>query len=49
MCFSGLDPTGGAGVQADIETIASMGGHAAPIVTALTVQDTVSASRFTPV
>jgi len=46
MCFSGLDPTGGAGIQADIETIASMGGHAAPIITALTVQDTRSARRF---
>lgn len=46
MCFSGLDPTGGAGIQADIETLASMGGHAAPIITALTVQDTQSASRF---
>ncbi|MDZ7805162.1 hydroxymethylpyrimidine/phosphomethylpyrimidine kinase [Thiohalophilus sp.] len=46
MCFSGLDPTGGAGIQADIETLASMGGHAAPIITALTVQDTVNASRF---
>ncbi|MFP3874353.1 MAG: hydroxymethylpyrimidine/phosphomethylpyrimidine kinase [Thiohalophilus sp.] len=46
MCFSGLDPTGGAGIQADIETIVSMGGHATPIITALTVQDTVNASRF---
>lgn len=49
MCFSGLDPTGGAGIQADIETIASMGGHAAPIITALTVQDTVNAHRFTAI
>ncbi|MDZ7752261.1 MAG: hydroxymethylpyrimidine/phosphomethylpyrimidine kinase [Gammaproteobacteria bacterium] len=38
--MSGLDPTGGAGIQADIEAIASMGCHAAPLVTALTVQDT---------
>ena len=49
MCFSGLDPTGGAGIQADIETLASMGCHAAPVVTALTVQDTRNASRFDPV
>ena len=46
LCFSGLDPTGGAGIQADIETIASMGAHPAPVITALTVQDTSSVKRF---
>lgn len=40
MTLSGLDPTGGAGTQADIEAIASMGCHAAPLVTAMTIQDT---------
>jgi len=40
LCLSGFDPSGGAGVQADIESIASMGGHAVPVITALTVQDT---------
>lgn len=49
LCFSGHDPTGGAGLQADIETIASMGGHALPIVTALTVQDTKNVHQFQPV
>lgn len=39
-CFSGFDPTGGAGIQADIEALASMGTHCTPFVTALTVQDT---------
>jgi len=39
LCFSGLDPSGGAGLQADIETIAALGGHAAVVATALTVQD----------
>lgn len=46
MCFSGLDPTGGAGIQADIEAITSMGCHPAPVVTALTVQDTQGLIRF---
>jgi len=46
LCFSGLDPTGGAGIQADIETIVSMGAHPAPVVTALTVQDTSTVKRF---
>ena len=49
MCFSGLDSTGGAGVQADIEAIASMGCHAAPVVTALTIQDTRQVISYTPV
>lgn len=39
LCFSGLDPSGGAGLQADIETIAALGGLAAVACTALTVQD----------
>lgn len=40
MCFSGLDPSGGAGIQADIEALFSTGCHCLPVVTALTVQDT---------
>ena len=46
LCFSGNDPTGGAGIQADIEAIASMGAHAAPVITALTVQDTINVKSF---
>lgn len=49
MAFAGNDPTGGAGLQADIESIASMGCQAAPVVTALTVQDTTNVIRFEPV
>ena len=39
LCFSGLDPSGGAGIQADIESIAANGGHALPIITCLTAQN----------
>lgn len=39
LCFSGLDPSGGAGLQADIESVAALGGLAAVVCTALTVQD----------
>ncbi len=46
MCFSGLDPTGGAGIQADIETLFSIGCHCTPIITALTVQNTQNASSL---
>jgi hydroxymethylpyrimidine/phosphomethylpyrimidine kinase len=47
MCFSGLDPTGGAGLQADIETLFSIGCHCTPIATALTVQNTQNAISMT--
>lgn len=46
MTFAGNDPTGGAGIHADIETLASMGCHAAPIVTAITVQDTQHVKEY---
>jgi hydroxymethylpyrimidine/phosphomethylpyrimidine kinase len=46
LCLSGFDPSGGAGIQADIESIASMGGHAVPVITALTVQNTQNVTRF---
>ncbi|QKT03195.1 hydroxymethylpyrimidine/phosphomethylpyrimidine kinase [Ectothiorhodospiraceae bacterium 2226] len=49
MSFAGNDPTGGAGIQADIETIISMGCHAAPVITALTVQDTRNVVEVRPV
>jgi hydroxymethylpyrimidine/phosphomethylpyrimidine kinase len=48
MTFAGHDPSGGAGLQADIETLASQGCHAAPVLTALTVQDTRDVMEFTP-
>ena len=49
LCFAGLDPTGGAGLQADIEAIVSMGGHPLPIATSLTVQDTHNVAALMPV
>ncbi len=41
LAFAGLDPSGGAGLQADIEAIASQGCHPCPVITIATVQDTV--------
>lgn len=35
LAFSALDPSGAGGIQADIETAASLGCHCAPIVTSL--------------
>ncbi len=48
LAFAGCDPTGGAGIQADIEALASLGCHAAPIITAVTVQDTTNVMAFIP-
>lgn len=39
LVFAGLDPSGGAGIAADILAIAAQGAHALPVITALTVQD----------
>lgn len=40
LSFAASDPTGGAGIQADILTLAGMGCHPLTVVTAITVQDT---------
>jgi hydroxymethylpyrimidine/phosphomethylpyrimidine kinase len=41
LAFAATDPTGGTGLAADLLALASMGCHPLPVVTALTVQDTV--------
>ena len=48
LVFAGTDPTGGAGLQADILTLASLGCHPLSVVTAVTVQDTVGVDDFLP-
>lgn len=40
LSFAPSDPSGGAGLQADLLTLASMGCHPLSVVTAITVQDT---------
>jgi hydroxymethylpyrimidine/phosphomethylpyrimidine kinase len=39
LVFSGVDPSGGAGMQADIQAITAVGAHPLSVITALTVQD----------
>lgn len=46
LCFSGLDPSGGAGLQADIEAIGQSGAHAAIACTALTIQNSQQVFGF---
>ena len=48
LSFAATDPTGGAGIQADILTLASMGCHPLSVVTAITVQDTAGVENFLP-
>jgi hydroxymethylpyrimidine/phosphomethylpyrimidine kinase len=49
LVFAGLDPSGGAGIQADIQSISAAGAHPLPIVTALTVQDNQHVHAVHPV
>ncbi|MDZ7626935.1 MAG: bifunctional hydroxymethylpyrimidine kinase/phosphomethylpyrimidine kinase [Parvularculaceae bacterium] len=44
LIIAGSDPSGGAGIQADIKTVTALGGYAATAITALTVQDTTGVS-----
>lgn len=48
MSFAATDPSGGAGLQADLLTIASMGCHPLSVVTAITVQDTSGVDDVLP-
>ena len=45
MTFAATDPSSGAGLQADILTLASIGCHPLSVVTAITVQDTVGVNK----
>jgi len=49
MTFSATDPTGGAGLQADILTISSLGCHPISIATGFTVQDTIGVNKLIPI
>jgi hydroxymethylpyrimidine/phosphomethylpyrimidine kinase len=46
LTFAASDPSGGAGLQADLLTLASMGCHPLSVVTAITVQDTLGVEGF---
>ncbi len=48
LSFSGHDPSGGAGVQADIETFISHQCHACSVITALTEQDSRNVKKLIP-
>lgn len=49
LVFAASDPTSGAGIQADILTLSSLGCHPLTVLTAVTVQDTVGVESVHPV
>lgn len=48
MTIAASDSTGGAGLQADLLTLASMGCHPVSVVTAITIQDSVGVEDVMP-
>ncbi|MDD4308443.1 MAG: bifunctional hydroxymethylpyrimidine kinase/phosphomethylpyrimidine kinase [Thermoplasmata archaeon] len=49
LCIAGLDPSGYAGLSADLRALAYLDLHAQPVVSTLTVQNLHSFSEFQPV
>ncbi|MCU7843788.1 MAG: hydroxymethylpyrimidine/phosphomethylpyrimidine kinase [Candidatus Thiodiazotropha sp. (ex Monitilora ramsayi)] len=49
LVIGGHDPSGGAGIQADIEAVAANGAHAVSVITTLTVQDSCDVQALHPV
>ena len=49
LSFAASDPSGGAGIQADLLTLASLDCHALSVVTAITVQDTIGVEDLLPI
>lgn len=49
LVFAATDPSGGAGLQADILTLSSMGCQPLSVVTAVTIQDTMGVEDILPI
>jgi hydroxymethylpyrimidine/phosphomethylpyrimidine kinase len=49
LVFAATDPSGGAGIQADILTLSSMGCHPLSVITAVTIQDTMGVEDVMPI
>ncbi|MES2739623.1 MAG: hydroxymethylpyrimidine/phosphomethylpyrimidine kinase [Pseudomonadota bacterium] len=49
LVLAGVDPSGGAGIAADILAVTAQGAHALPVVTTLTVQDNNRVYQVLPV
>jgi len=49
LIIAGSDSSGGAGIQADIKTVTSLGAYAMTAITALTTQNTTGVSSIVPI
>ena len=49
MIIAGSDSSGGAGVQADIKTVTSLGSYALTAITAITIQNTKGVKSVIPI
>ena len=49
MIIAGSDSSGGAGIQADIKTITSLGSYGMTAITAITAQNTIGVSSIVPI
>ncbi|QTE22606.1 bifunctional hydroxymethylpyrimidine kinase/phosphomethylpyrimidine kinase [Polaribacter cellanae] len=49
LTIAGFDPSGGAGIQADIKTISALGCFATSVLTALPVQNTMGVNTIYPI
>ena len=49
LIIAGSDSSGGAGIQADIKTVTSLGGYAMTAVTAVTIQNTKGVNGVVPI
>lgn len=48
LTVAGSDPSGGAGIQADLKTFAAIGVYGGAVITSLTVQNTMGVRQMTP-
>ncbi|HEX3827304.1 MAG TPA: bifunctional hydroxymethylpyrimidine kinase/phosphomethylpyrimidine kinase [Sporichthyaceae bacterium] len=49
LTIAGSDPSGGAGIQADLKTVLALGGHGMSVLTAVTVQNSTGVAGWWPV
>jgi hydroxymethylpyrimidine/phosphomethylpyrimidine kinase len=49
LTIAGSDPSGGAGIQADLKTVLALGGHGMSVLTAVTVQNSMGVTGWWPV